>query len=235
MAITPDIISTTPHLTNAPIRGRAVVIHSTRSGKSMNPSEFLGTLNWFKNPASRVSSHWVIGRDGKKARVVSDKQQAWHAGEHNDEAWGIELEQGIESDGFTPVQIDALIAVCRGYVNDFNVPVIHAVTVEQGGFIGHQETAQGRSVGKSDPGAAFPWPEILDRLKGADMKQGWHKEGTFHVLYNDDVPVLRIGSTDGRFPGRISKLFGDKHYWLRMSGDRINGQPLAVWSETEAD
>ena len=126
----------------------------------MNPNEFEGTLNWFKNPASQVSSHWVIGRDGTRARIVADDLLAWHAGEHNATHWGIELEQGVESDGFTDTQMDALVAVCKSYVGDFGVPIAHSMN----GFVGHQETSQGLRVGKSDPGALFDWGRLLSGL-----------------------------------------------------------------------
>jgi len=158
--ITPDVVSTTPHFSHMKPSGQGVVIHSTRSSVSMNPSEFEGALNWFKNPAAQVSSHWVIGRDGTKARIVADDLVAWHAGEHNATHWGIELEQGVESDGFTDAQMDALVAVCRGYVEDFGVPIQHFMH----GFIGHQETPQGKRVGKSDPGALFDWNRLLNGL-----------------------------------------------------------------------
>jgi len=33
------------------------------------------------------------------------------------------------------------------------------------GFIGHEDTANGRSSGKSDPGARFPWEALFRRIK----------------------------------------------------------------------
>lgn len=162
--IAPDRISTSLHFGSWPVRGIHVVIHATRSGQSMNPNELEGTLNWFKNPVSEVSSHWLIGRQGQKIRIIPDDKQAWHAGEHNPVMWGIELEQGVWADGFTKQQIDALVAVCRGYVTDFGVPPIHSLS--QGGFTGHEETPQGRRVGKSDPGTLFPWEQFINALHG---------------------------------------------------------------------
>jgi N-acetyl-anhydromuramyl-L-alanine amidase AmpD len=129
----------------------------------MNPTEFEGTLSYMETPGT-VSSHWVIARAGLKARVVPDNQQAWHAGSDNDNSVGIELEQGAEQDGFTPEQIAALVDVCKGYRDDFGVPVYHVHDSGSGGFVGHQETEQGRRNGKSDPGALFPWDAFIAAL-----------------------------------------------------------------------
>ena len=158
--IAPDITSTSPNFSHVKPSGQGVVIHATRSGVSMNPNELEGTLNWFKQGASQVSSHWVIGRNGVTCRVVSDGLMAWHAGEHNATHWGIELEQGVEADGFTDVQMDALVRVCKGYVQDFGVSPVHSMT----GFIGHQQTPQGKRVGKSDPGMLFDWTGFINKL-----------------------------------------------------------------------
>jgi N-acetyl-anhydromuramyl-L-alanine amidase AmpD len=162
--IEPDVTRLSPNFSASPPTQRLVVIHATRSGKSMNPTEFEGTLNWFSRTDSQVSAHWVIGRDGKKARVVSDGQQAWHAGEHN-VGWGIELEQGVSDDGFTKKQLASLLDVCAGYVLDFGVPPVHTLDAGQIGFIGHEETKQGKRVGKSDPGPKFDWNDFIADLK----------------------------------------------------------------------
>jgi len=163
--ITPDIIRMSPNFTGSFLDARTVIIHCTRSGVSMNPSEFEGTLNYMARPGT-VSSHWVISRIGEAARVVPDVLQAWHAQEDNDNTFGIELEQGVEEDGFTELQLAKLVEVCRGYTEDFSVPPFHVSSSIELGFIGHQETSQGRRNGKSDPGHLFPWDWFISRLQG---------------------------------------------------------------------
>lgn len=165
--IAADIVSSTPHTSPGMPTGRVVVIHATRSGIPGNPNEFMGTLNWFKNPVSQASSHWVIARDGLAARVVGDKWLAWHAGMHNGQAWGIELESAVEDDGYTQPQLDKLVQVCAGYIEDFGVEPIHSLDMARSGFIGHQETPQGRTAGKSDPGRKFPWAWVITALQQA--------------------------------------------------------------------
>lgn len=162
--IAPDKTSNSPHFNSGRPSGVGVVIHSTRSGKPNYAFELVACMNWFANPASQVSSHWIIGRQGEKVRVIQDHLQAWHAGAHNATHWGIELEQGVESDGFTDAQIDALVEVCKGYVSDFGVSPVHSPSTTISGFIGHQETTQGKGAGKTDPGNLFPWERFIAGL-----------------------------------------------------------------------
>lgn len=46
---------------------------------------FADTLAYMADPASRVSYHVVIARDGARARLVDERRVAWHAGVS---AWG---------------------------------------------------------------------------------------------------------------------------------------------------
>lgn len=68
----------------------------------------------------------------------------------------------------------------------------------------------------------------------ADGSQKIVSDGNFVVLYNGGVPVRRWGSTDGQYPGRESKLFGNTYLWFRTLD--ANGQLVApYWSPDEGD
>jgi GH25 family lysozyme M1 (1,4-beta-N-acetylmuramidase) len=67
-----------------------------------------------------------------------------------------------------------------------------------------------------------------------DGSQRIESQGNFIVVVNKGVPVMRYGSADGRFPGRISKLFGANWLWLRTLD--ANGKLVAPYfSEIEGD
>lgn len=67
-----------------------------------------------------------------------------------------------------------------------------------------------------------------------DGSQKIVSDGNFVVLYNGGVPVRRWGSTDGQYPGRESKLFGNTYLWFRTLDP--NGQLVApYWSPDEGD
>lgn len=67
-----------PHV-GASIASRFLVIHYTAG------SSEAGTVAWFRNPASRVSAHLVIARDGTLTQMVPFNREAWHAGQSR---WG---------------------------------------------------------------------------------------------------------------------------------------------------
>lgn len=51
-----------------------VVLHSTAS------DSLAGTISWFEMTASRVSAHYVIGKNGTVIKCVQTRSAAWHAG-----------------------------------------------------------------------------------------------------------------------------------------------------------
>jgi AmpD protein len=108
--------------------------------------------------ALRVSSHYLIRRDGALVRFVPPERRAWHAGASswrgrsrcNDFSIGVELE-GAERDAFTPRQYAALGALLRALRRRFPLRDVAA----------HSDVAPGR---KTDPGARFDWARLLAAL-----------------------------------------------------------------------
>ena len=102
----------------------------------------------------RVSSHWVIDRDGTVYRLVDEAKRAWHAGKSfwdgiedcNSASIGIELvNDGAEV--YPEPQLDALVELCDGIKSRHDIRHI----------VGHSEIAPDR---KRDPGPLFPWERV---------------------------------------------------------------------------
>jgi AmpD protein len=101
--------------------------------------------------ALRVSSHFLIRRDGTTAQFVSTNDRAWHAGVSsylgqercNDFSIGIELE-GTDSDPFDAIQYVELVALTRTLQCRYQLTDV----------AGHEHIASGR---KTDPGPFFDW------------------------------------------------------------------------------
>jgi N-acetylmuramoyl-L-alanine amidase len=131
-------------------RPNLVVIHHTSDA---TVEEALHTLT---SPASKVSAHYLIGRDGSIIQLVEENARAWHAGlswwggvtDVNSISLGIEL----DNDGFEPFaapQIDALLLLLADIRQRHHIPAAN--------FIGHADVAPTR---KSDPSAFFPWDKL---------------------------------------------------------------------------
>lgn len=102
----------------------------------------------------KVSSHFLIRRDGILLQFVSTLNRAWHAGVSqwqgvdncNDSSIGIELE-GSDFDAFEPVQYRTLKALVSTLSSYYDIEHI----------VGHSDIAPGR---KTDPGPYFDWSQL---------------------------------------------------------------------------
>lgn len=103
----------------------------------------------------RVSSHFLIRRDGEVIQFVSCAKRAWHAGRStwrgreacNDYSIGIELE-GCDRMPFEGAQYASLDWLLGG------IRTCHAIQ----DVVGHSDVAPGR---KTDPGPCFDWHRVL--------------------------------------------------------------------------
>lgn len=144
---------------------RLVVIHAI----SLPPDEFggPGIIQLFTNrldPSAhpyfreiqnlRVSSHFLLRRDGELIQFVSCRQRAWHAGVSNwlgrsncnDFSIGIELE-GCDRIPFADAQYRGVNRLLADLRRDYPIEAV----------LGHSDIAPGR---KTDPGPCFDWHRV---------------------------------------------------------------------------
>ena len=106
----------------------------------------------------KVSSHFLIRRDGELVQFVSCLQRAWHAGVSswlgrercNDYSVGIELE-GSDFEAFEPEQYITLQQLIKTLKQTY--PIQHIVA--------HSDIAPDR---KTDPGPYFDWTQIKQNI-----------------------------------------------------------------------
>ena len=102
----------------------------------------------------KVSSHFVINREGNLIQYVSCNKRAWHAGVSewngkkncNDYSIGIELE-GSDHIEYTKSQYEKLNQLIDCLKSNYAIEAI----------VGHSDIATGR---KTDPGSSFNWKKI---------------------------------------------------------------------------
>lgn len=140
-----------------------------------------------RDPAAKVSSHYLVEEDGRVFALVPEARRAWHAGLSfwrghvglNDRSIGIELVNPGHEWGYRPfpdAQIEGLIALCHGILSRHPIPPRNVVA--------HSDVAPAR---KSDPGELFPWARLA--ASGIGL---WPGEAPATV---DEVPAIAPGET----------------------------------------
>lgn len=135
-------------------RAQIIVLHYTQQGSVAESLETLKTAN----SQGKVSSHYLVGRDGSVHQLVGDDARAWHAGggrwggivDLNSASIGIEIDNN-GSEPYSEVQIAALIALLQDLTTRLRIPPTQ--------IIGHSDLAPVRKV---DPGAHFPWQRLAE-------------------------------------------------------------------------
>ncbi len=117
----------------------------------------------------RVSTHFLVRRDGDVVQFVPCRRRAWHAGQScwrgqdrcNDFSVGIELE-GCDEMAFTDAQYARLAHLLRVLGRTYPIEAI----------VAHADIAPGR---KTDPGPCFDWRRLDALLRScSDATVGAH-------------------------------------------------------------
>jgi len=131
------------------------------------------TLQTFTKPATQVSAHYVICKDGTLHHMLNDYLRAWHAGsgkwgnnsDINSSSIGIEIDNnGVDS--FSVAQLNTLYGVLAFIKKAYSIPTAN--------FIGHSDIAPTR---KPDPGILFPWKSLAEKGYGY-----WYADTTGTML-----------------------------------------------------
>ena len=161
------------------LAGRAIsalVLHQTAVTEVVG-----GHLNWFLNPHSNASAHYLVAADGHAVKLVHESKVSWHAGASfwagrlglNDFSVGIETAHTDRphETPYTDEQYRTLIRLSREIRAAFGAITAERVVghsdVEVTGRTGPKDPATGRRTGPfhfqigtdrpGDPGRAFEW------------------------------------------------------------------------------
>jgi N-acetylmuramoyl-L-alanine amidase len=122
-------------------RIQLIVLHCDASPRES------ATLSWLANPASKVSYHALIHRDGWVTRIVPDDRRAWHAGKSkwqdiadvNGASLGLAFANRHDGrEPLTSAQVDIAQAVVQYWRQRYDITAV----------VGHRDVAPQR---KSDP------------------------------------------------------------------------------------
>ncbi|RZL06079.1 MAG: N-acetylmuramoyl-L-alanine amidase [Pedobacter sp.] len=134
-------------------RPNFVILHHTAQESTEQ------TLKTFTLTRTAVSSHYVVGADGKVVQMVNDYLRAQHAGvskwgnatDLNSSSIGIEIDNNGLGEPYTDAQINSLLKLCAALKKRYSIPTAN--------FIGHADIAPKR---KPDP-ANFPWKLFAEK------------------------------------------------------------------------
>ncbi len=175
-------------------------------------------LGRLRDPAARVSSHYVVDEDGATWRLVAEDRRAWHAGiSHwrgrttlNDRSVGIEIVNPGHEWGYRPFPALQMAAVC-----DLCLAILGRHPIPARNVVGHSDVAPDR---KQDPGELFDWPGLAANGVGL-----WPEITPGHVPGTDVSGMLRtIGYPDGDLAVTLRAF---QRHWLP---DAVTGQADAA-------
>jgi N-acetyl-anhydromuramyl-L-alanine amidase AmpD len=157
MARKPPVVWHPAHRSNYTAANRGakqidkVVIHVAQGSYS-------SAINWFQNPRSDVSAHYVIrSRDGRIAQCVSDLNIAWHAGNWpvNRRSIGIEHEgHRNDPDWFTAEMYHFSAKLVAYLCKRYRIPI------NRRHIVGHYQVANTRC-----PGRWWWWAYYMKRVR----------------------------------------------------------------------
>jgi len=138
------------------------------------------------NSRSKVSSHYLINKNGKIYRLVKDNYIAWHAGKScwkkyknlNKNSIGIELVNKGHRFGytnFTKKQLLSLIRTCKNLIKKYKI--------KKRNIVGHSDIAPLRKI---DPGEKFPWKLLANNKIGI-----WHQSKSYNLKKYRNIKILK--------------------------------------------
>ena len=165
-------------------------------------------LERLRDPAAKVSSHYVVFEDGRVVQLVPESRRAFHAGESawegstdiNSRSIGIEIGNKGHDYGcpeFPDAQIAVVIALCRDIVARWAIAPWHVLA--------HSDVAPLR---KRDPGESFPWPRLAAAGVGL-----WVEPAVMEV-----GRTLALGDR-GEEVARLQRMLADYGYGITPSGE----------------
>jgi N-acetyl-anhydromuramyl-L-alanine amidase AmpD len=128
-----------PNVSQRVIRPELIVVHHT-------DGSYLGSVAWCRNPASKVSYHCIIARDGRRTVLAKPTQRAWHAGvsswkgrrDVNSFSHGVAFSGNTYTDPLEPDAIESFL--------EYVIPLMKSYGISADQFTDHRTIAPSRKV-----------------------------------------------------------------------------------------
>jgi N-acetylmuramoyl-L-alanine amidase len=191
-----------------------IVLHFTNQHSVQESLDTLRTAN----SGGPVSSHYLVGADGRIYQLVSDQLRAWHAGpgrwgtitDINSASIGIEL----DNDGATPFaqpQITSLLRLLTNLTERLRIPRTQ--------IVGHEDFAPTR---KDDPGPLFPWQQLAAAGFGL-----WPQAPLADPPTGFD-PWMALGLVGYPLDDRAAAVRAFHHHFRGIQGETLDAEDLRI-------
>jgi len=217
MARWPDIADwrgPTPNTSGSIIDHMYVVVHTA-------DGSYEGTISWQKNPSAKVSSHFVVAKDGRIAQMLDTNAKAWT--QINGNPYSISIEnEGNENTPLTDAQLTANAKILAKAHQVHGVPLQLTGKVGVRG-LGHHSMGAESSVNWGHslcPGNIIKAqkPEILARaiaiVGGAQPSSTPTSSRGDDMLYTVKSGGDRTGAPAGSDPGAVYAESADGPRWI---------------------
>ena len=137
-----------------------IIIHYTGMKKESDAIERL------QNPKSKVSSHYLIKKNGEILNLIPDLYEAWHAGVSswknfrslNKNSIGVEISNPGHQHGYRSFSSKQILSLQR-----LLKYLIKKYKINNKFVLGHSDISPNR---KKDPGEKFPWKKLAKKNLG---------------------------------------------------------------------
>ena len=193
-----------------------IIIHYTGMQSERESLKRLTSLK------SKVSAHYLIGRNGRTLNLVEPRYVAWHAGKSmwkknenlNKNSIGIELVNKGHKFGyqkFTKIQIKNLIFLCGKLKKKYKIKNQY--------ILGHSDIAPLRKI---DPGEKFPWHHLSINGIGNYPKKIKFKN-KYKKAQNNDQFFKNLHKIGYRYLNTKYKTKIIKNFQRKYRQKKING------------
>ncbi|MET1026477.1 MAG: N-acetylmuramoyl-L-alanine amidase [Dongiaceae bacterium] len=184
-----------------------------------------------RDPAARVSSHYVVDEDGSVLRLVAEDQRAWHAGisywngirEINARSIGIEIVNPGHEWGYRPfpaAQMQSVIGLSQQIIAQHGIPAARV--------LGHSDVAPLR---KQDPGELFDWRALAAQGVGLwpePQPVSWDEATFLTALNRYGYDIDGAASTAPETAHHAAILAFERHFRPQRLSGRADAELAAI-------
>lgn len=194
-------------------------------------------IDRLRDPAARVSSHYVVDEDGAILRLVPEERRAFHAGLSywrghrglNSRSIGVEIVNPGHQWGYRDFPVLQLAALC-----DLCLTILARHPIPQRNVVAHSDVAPDR---KQDPGEKFDWQGLAANGVGLWPADECELPGNPIACVQDvRAALVAIGYElpgDGPFDrGLATVLQAFQRHWRQeaITGDADAGTLARLWA-----